>query len=111
MVKHIVFFFLQHIKSSHFLFTATEDIYLETPITDDLLRTTETICGVLSRPETNLLICGVSGSGRTEALHIAGTILHIKIASLSPVANYKLDDFYNDLRMVFIFLHRQILKY
>lgn len=42
----------------------------------------------------------MNGSGRKESLHIACTILQIKVFSPVPVKNYKIEDFYNDLRMV-----------
>lgn len=80
-------------------FTEAEDILINRPITDELLQTTASICLALSRPETNLVICGKIGSGRKAAIHIACSILHIKIMFIQPGRLYSLTDFYNDLKM------------
>lgn len=73
---------------------------MEVPITKDILRLTSYVCDVLSQPGKNLLLCGMNGSGRIESMHIGCTFLQIKIFSPIPVKNYKIEDFYNDLRMV-----------
>lgn len=82
----------------------TEDIYLETPVTNEMLATTAAICRALSRRASNLLLCGPIGSGRNEALHVACSILGTKISIPTPVLNYGMTDFYNDLKAVYVFL-------
>lgn len=79
---------------------------MELSVTKDTLRLTSYICCVLSQPGKNLLLCGMNGSGRKESMHAACSFLQIKIFSPIPVKNYKIEDFYNDLRMV---LHINLL--
>lgn len=73
---------------------------MELPITNDILRLTSNISCVLSQSGKNLLLCGMNGFGRKESMHVACTFLQIKVFSPVPVKNYKIEDFYNDLRMV-----------
>lgn len=73
---------------------------METSVTTELQLLITSICRALSREESKLLLCGRTGIGRTEALHIACTILNVKIFELVPIANYRLEDFHNDLKMV-----------
>lgn len=75
---------------------------MELPITKDILHLTANISCVLSQSGKNLLLCGMNGSGRKESMHIACSFLQIKVFSPVPVKNYKIEDFYNDLRMVII---------
>lgn len=78
----------------------SDDVLVDVPITKDILRLTAHVCSVLSQPGKNLLLCGMNGSGRKESMHIGCTFLQIKIFSPVPVKNYKIEDFYNDVRMV-----------
>lgn len=80
--------------------SGSDDVCMELPITKDILQLTSYVCDVLSQPGKNLLLCGLNGSGRKESLHIGCTFLQIKIFSPIPVKNYKIEDFYNDLRTV-----------
>lgn len=86
-------------------------------ITDTLLDTTASICRTLSRNESHILLAGPMGSNKIDSLYIACTFLGIKLASITPVKNYNINDFYNDLKMVgfevsscllFIFLSRNL---
>ena len=86
----------------------SDDVFMDVPITKDILRLTSYVCDVLSQPGKNLLLCGINGSGRKESMHIGCTFLQIKIFSPIPVKNYKIEDFYNDLRMV-AFVNYKIL--
>lgn len=83
-----------------FLFVGTEDIILYTVVDQMLLDTIASICRTLSKPESHVLLAGPSGSIKFDALHIACTYLGIKIASITPVKNYNMNDFYNDLKVV-----------
>lgn len=78
----------------------TEDIALDTVITESILDTTASICRILSRSESHVLLVGPTGSSKIDALHVTCTYLGIKIASLTPLKNYSISDFYNDLKMV-----------
>lgn len=60
------------------------------------------ICRTLSRFESHVLLVGPTGSIKIDALHIACTYLGIKIATITPIKNYSMIDFYNDLKTVFI---------
>lgn len=80
----------------------SDDVLMELPITEDILHLTSFVCNVLSQPGRNLLLCGTNGSGRTESMHIGCSFLQIKVFSPIPVKNYKIEDFYNDLRMVIL---------
>ena len=53
----------------------------------------------LSRPESNICICGKLKSGRFESTALACTILNIKIFYLQVTKNYNVNDFYNDLKL------------
>lgn len=88
------------IVTRHVAICCSDDVYMELPVTNDILRLTSLICCVLSQPGKNLLLCGMNGSGRKESMHIACTFLQIKIFSPVPVRNYKIEDFFNDLRTV-----------
>lgn len=83
---------------------------MEVPITKHILRLTSYVCCVLSQPGKNLLLCGMNGSGRKESLHIGCSFLQIKIFSPIPVKNYKIEDFYNDLRMVSNYNFRSLFQ-
>lgn len=85
-----------------FSISETENIVLYTVVNDLLLETTASICRTLSRSESHLVLTGPTGSMKIDALHIACTYLGIKIASITPAKNYNMNDFYNDLKMVFI---------
>ncbi|KAJ6628053.1 Cytoplasmic dynein 2 heavy chain 1, partial [Pseudolycoriella hygida] len=78
----------------------SDDVLIELPITRDILHLTSFVCSVLSQPGKHILLCGMNGSGRKDSLHVVCTFLQIKIFSPTPVKNYKIEDFYNDLRMV-----------
>lgn len=78
----------------------TEDIAMHTVVSELLLDTISSICRTLARNETHILVAGPTGSIKFDALHIACTHLGIKIASITPVKNYNIHDFYNDLKMV-----------
>lgn len=73
-----------------------------TVVNDLLLETTASICRTLSRSESHVLLAGPTGSLKVDALHIACTYLGIKIATITPVKNYNMNDFYNDLKMVLL---------
>lgn len=69
-------------------------------ISDELLNATASICRVLSRPESHLVLVGSAGGGKIECIHIACTQLYIKFFTLSLVKNYSMDDFFADLKLV-----------
>lgn len=73
---------------------------LDTVITESILEITASICRILSRSESHVLLVGPTGSSKIDALHVACTYLGIKIASITPFKNYSLTNFYNDLKMV-----------
>lgn len=75
---------------------------LHTVVNDLLLETTASICRTLSRFESHVLLTGPTGSITIDALHIACTYLGIKIVTVTPIKNYNMNDFYNDLKTVFI---------
>lgn len=58
------------------------------------------VCRALSRKQTMLVLCGLSGSAREDALHIACTILHVKSHTLQPIKSYGITEFHNDLKTV-----------
>lgn len=66
------------------------------------LETTASICRTLSRIESHILLAGPTGSMKIDAFHVACTYLGIKMMSITPVKNYNMNDFYNDLKMVFM---------
>lgn len=84
----------------------TESICMEIVVTQEILSTTASVCRALSRPSGHLILSGLAGSGKLESMFIAGTFLNIKMATITPVKNYGLDDFYNDIKMV-----RRILEW
>lgn len=77
-----------------------DDIVLHTVINEPLLETTISICRALSRLESHVLLAGPTGSDKIDALHIACTYMGIKFVSITPVKNFNMNDFYNDLKMV-----------
>lgn len=81
-------------------FLDTEDIVLNTVVSDLLLETVASICRTLCRNESHILLAGPTGSIKFDALHIACTYLTIKITSITPVKCYGIQDFYNDLKQV-----------
>lgn len=91
----------QNDKQFNFIpFLDTEDVLIELSINSEILLLIAGITRSLSRPMTHLVMCANIGFGRTESLHIACTMLHIKIFLLQLIKGYKLIDFYNDLKMV-----------
>lgn len=85
-----------------FSITDTDDIVLHTVVNELLLNTTASICRTLSRCDSHLLLAGQTGSIKTDSLHIACIHLGIKFTSITPIKSYGMNDFYNDLKMVFI---------
>lgn len=81
-------------------FPDNEDIALDTVVTETILATTASICRVLSRNESHLLLAGATGCGLIDSLHIATTYLGVKLMSITPIKNYDISDFYSDLKMV-----------
>ncbi|XP_059611101.1 cytoplasmic dynein 2 heavy chain 1 [Phlebotomus argentipes] len=77
----------------------SEHIAIDSPITDQLLTTVAAICRVICRPETHMVIAGLSGSGRRECLYIAGVLLQTKIHTLQASSNYSIGDFFSDLKI------------
>lgn len=73
-------------------------------ITDTLLDTTASVCRILSRNESHILLAGPTGSCRIDAIYISCTFLGVKLLSITPLKNYNINDFYNDLKMVKVFL-------
>lgn len=94
-----------------FPITDTDDIVLHTVVNELLLNTTASICRTLSRCESHLLLAGQTGSIKTDSLHIACIHLGIKFTSITPIKSYGMNDFYNDLKMVFIAVHILLLQF
>lgn len=78
----------------------TDDIGIHAVVNELLLETTASICRALSRIESHVLLAGPTGSIKNDALHIACIYLGIKFTSITPVKQYNINDFYNDLKMV-----------
>lgn len=74
-------------------------------ITDTLLDTTASVCRILSRNESHILLAGPTGSCKIDAIYISCTFLGVKLLSITPLKNYNINDFYNDLKMVKLFAH------
>ncbi|GAB0096653.1 Cytoplasmic dynein 2 heavy chain 1 [Sergentomyia squamirostris] len=77
----------------------TEHISIDSPVTNQVLATVAAVCRVISRPETHMILGGLSGSGRRECIYIAGVLLQTKIHTLQPTPKYLMNDFFNDLKM------------
>uniref|UniRef100_A0A1B0CJW6 Cytoplasmic dynein 2 heavy chain 1 n=1 Tax=Lutzomyia longipalpis TaxID=7200 RepID=A0A1B0CJW6_LUTLO len=90
--------FLDNVKRSIAVCNA-EHIAIDAPVTDQLLTTVAAVCRAISRPETHMLIAGLTGSGRKESLYIAGALLQTKIYTLQASANYAMGDFFSDLKL------------
>lgn len=83
------------------LIPATEDLCLDFMVVHQgILRTTANICRVISRPDSHLLIVGLTGSAKLECIHIACTYLNQKLMTITPLKGYSIDDFFSDLKMV-----------
>lgn len=95
-----------HLKLDLFKFTGTEYIALDSVITETLLNTTASISRILSRKESHILLAGPTGSCKIDAIYISCTFLGLKLMSITPLKNYNINDFYNDLKMVKVFLFR-----
>jgi dynein heavy chain 2, cytosolic len=76
----------------------SEYLAINVPIQDEQLNSVAQLCRCLSRPQTNILVVGKSGSGRTEAVAIASAILNVKLVMPTPIESYGINEFYNDLR-------------
>jgi dynein heavy chain 2, cytosolic len=76
----------------------SEYMAIHLPIQDEQLNSIAQLCRCLSRPQTNILICGKSGIGRTESVAVACAILSIKLLFPTPLKNYALNELYNDLK-------------
>lgn len=86
---------------SSFDFAATEDLCLDCVVVHQgILDTTANVCRVISRPNSHLLVVGLTGSGKRECIHVACTYLNIKLMTITPLKNYSIDDFFSDLKMV-----------
>uniref|UniRef100_A0A0N4ZU30 Cytoplasmic dynein 2 heavy chain 1 n=1 Tax=Parastrongyloides trichosuri TaxID=131310 RepID=A0A0N4ZU30_PARTI len=55
---------------------------------------------ILSQPGGSLLLCGVSGIGRFEAVNIVAHSQNIKIFSPKTTSNYGIKQFFNDLKII-----------
>lgn len=69
-------------------------------VSDLLLETVAAICRTFARNESHILLAGPTGSMKFDALHLACTHLGIKMITITPVKNYSINDFYNDLKTV-----------
>lgn len=72
---------------------------IDMPATEEIVQTVSALCRAVSRPFTNIVLCGKNGSGRSESLYIACTIMQVKIFLPQTVSAYSLNEFYNDLKL------------
>lgn len=77
---------------------------MEIVVTQEILATTASVCRTLSRSSGHLILSGPAGSGKLESMFLACTFLNIKVATITPVKNYSLEDFCNDIKMVQAYL-------
>lgn len=63
------------------------------------MKSVSSLVRALSRPQTNICLCGKIGSGRFESTVLACTILDIKIFYPQVTKDYSVNDFYNDLKL------------
>ncbi|XP_001847712.2 cytoplasmic dynein 2 heavy chain 1 [Culex quinquefasciatus] len=78
----------------------SEVIVVDVPMSDTFLNLIASTVRALSRPQTNLVICGKIGSFRLEVIYVACSMLNIKVAFPQTSRNYSLIDFNNDLKIV-----------
>ncbi|XP_053681370.1 cytoplasmic dynein 2 heavy chain 1 [Anopheles nili] len=77
-----------------------EHVLVDVPMSESFCETTASICRALSRPGTNLVLCGRTGSGRIQALYTACTMLSVRVAFPQMSRNYSMGEFTNDLKIV-----------
>ncbi|XP_053685293.1 cytoplasmic dynein 2 heavy chain 1 [Sabethes cyaneus] len=76
-----------------------EVISIDIPLTEIFTDVVAAIVRVLSRPQSNLILCGKAGSCRLEALYTAATMLNVKVVFPQTSKGYALNEFNNDLKI------------
>ncbi|XP_058460067.1 cytoplasmic dynein 2 heavy chain 1 [Malaya genurostris] len=76
-----------------------EVILVDVPCSEDFIETVASIVRVLSRPQSNLVMCGKIGSCRLEALYVAASMLNVKVVFPQTSRNYSINEFNNDLKI------------
>lgn len=100
--NNILNFFFLTIITYISRFLGTDSIYLDIPVSTEFLQDVANVSRVLSRSGSHLMLCGATGSGHKESLHVVCTLLQLKIVLPLPVSQYSRDNFLNDLRMVIL---------
>ncbi|XP_055534643.1 cytoplasmic dynein 2 heavy chain 1 [Wyeomyia smithii] len=76
-----------------------EVISIDIPLTEAFMDAVAAVVRVLSRPQSNLVLCGKTGSCRLEALYTAAAMLNVKVVLPQTSKGYAISEFNNDLKI------------